>query len=333
MLVRQLFERFLSEAAAAGSGSEGSEADAQAGAPTDIIDAAPGGLSPVSEGARYSDSGEEERAGSGEVQRSVPAPSPVPEGLAFNPLWEAQGGADQQAAAAGEAGHPAAQEQPGEQAAPAGARRVKLLKRECGDGAAAGAGAAGQPRLAGGKRKASVEAPEEAAPPATKRQARQSGAGGTGGQLRRSERVLAGWVPSGLHAPVCIEPLLLARNAFQPSGLKVSLARLSPPCILGANAAAAAAAKHSGAAAAKPAAKPAPAASKPAVKAALKAANGQRPAPPAKPSAAASQGQVPPSKPRSSAPGSSKSVAERARLAEEKHAARRAAALARSGKQ
>lgn len=201
MLARQLFERFLAEAAAqGGGGSEDGEA-AVAGA---SAGAACGGLSPVSEGACYSEGRSEEQDGGGAAQHSVPAPSPVPDGLAFNPLF-GQGPSDQQEAAAGEAGHPAAQEQPYGQhssvGATAGTRRVKLLKRERAGGAAAGGGAGGQARLVGGKRKASVEAPQEAVLPATKRQARKSGGAGPGGQWRGWECWGGHTVPSYLPQP------------------------------------------------------------------------------------------------------------------------------------
>ena len=201
MLARQLFERFLAEAAAqGGGGSEDGEA-AMAGA---SAGAACGGLSPVSESARYSEGRSEEQDGSGAAQHSGPAPSPVPDGLAFNPLF-GQGPSDQQEAAAGEAGHPAAQEQldgqHGSAPALAGTRRVKLLKRERAGGPAAGGGTGGQARLVGGKRKASVEAPQEAVLPATKRQARKSGGGGPGGQWRGWECGGGHVVPSHLPQP------------------------------------------------------------------------------------------------------------------------------------
>lgn len=83
----------------------------------------------------------------------------------------------------------------------------------------------------------------------------------------------------------------------------------------------------------RPGAKPAPAAAKPKPAAAAAAPPSGQPAKPGSAGAAAASGSRPASaKSVSAAPGGSLSVAERARLAEEKHAARRAAALARAGK-
>ena len=160
------------------------------------------------------------------------APSSLPDSATLNPLFcESQGEAVQQEAAAGRAGGPAASgagQQSGGSggagtAAPAG-RRVKLVKRER-PTAAAGAAVGGGQRLAG-KRKASVEAPLDSAPPVPKRQARSSGMG-TGAGAR-------GWDAGGyplLVCSVCSPPMPapgLRSSALLLPGLQVQRMRTSP---------------------------------------------------------------------------------------------------------
>ncbi|PSC69339.1 peptidase S8 [Micractinium conductrix] len=126
------------------------------------------------------------------LQDAAAEAGPLPESAAVNPLFFMANGsdaADEVAAAvppssaAAPPASPAAASADAEQAAGAAAptpRCVKLVKRPA---AGAGDGAADRPRVAGGKRKASVEAPAETAPPAAKRAAaRKSGAGAGGAE-------------------------------------------------------------------------------------------------------------------------------------------------------
>lgn len=124
-----------------------------------------GELSPVSsaEGC-YSQQGEEEPASG--MRQKVAAPNPA----SLNPLFFLNQSSDQEAP-------PQQQELQQQQgdvgAGPNGA--VPIRRRRTGhdkqERAQAAAAAADHPRVAGGKRKASVEAPLESEPPAVKRQA------------------------------------------------------------------------------------------------------------------------------------------------------------------